>query len=1105
MSTISQAIKRELKPPALPAQPVSDFTFAMKYLHGDETTRDEVFNRVARALSDVEDPERRSETFDLILWALRSGFYVGGRVNASAGTGRLTTLMQCFVQSIGDSIGDVKDVRPDSLVELVEHADTLRNLSGTEVADALIDRMQDILKIANETVPGIFYACLQAAETMSRGGGEGYCISNVRPKGAWVKGKESVASGPLSYARVFDAMCKTISSAGNRRGAQMLVLRADHPDIEEFVTAKQVEGELTQFNISVNALIPFIEAVKAGKPWDLVHKAEPGPAQKEAGAYQREDGLWVYKTIDARKLWELMMKSTYDYAEPGILFLDLTNAENNLHYCETLEATNPCGEQPLPAYGCCCLGSVDLTRFVRDPFTDQARFDFDEFERVVAVATRILDNVLDATYWPLEEQRREAMNKRRTGQGFTGLGSMMYMLGIRYNSKAGRKMADRIASSQMVAAYWASVGLAKEKGAFPLFDAEQYLESGFAKRLPKDLRTAIRKHGIRSSHLLSIAPTGTISLAFGDNVSNGIEPAFSWYYNRTIKGEGETETHHVAVDYAFRRYCVERHDIDPANLGDIGSGSDASFEEVCGHLAYEVEDLYRAGDYAEESSMSNPPTHVTAEVIESAVIRSDGVYLGAEQWLARDVFERLLLQSLVGSLPDYFVNANEMSASNHLQMVATVQPYIDSSISKTVNVPEDYPFEDFKGLYMEAYESGLKGISTYRPNPTRGAVLSVEPSKKGDSKAPDLTLEQSDIDRRMTIDRLPEPILESLRWPKRPHLPNGNPAKTYMVKTDDYNFAVFVGYTENGTNHPFEVWVNGSEQPRGLGAIMKSLSMDMRSDDRSFLMAKLDSLSRSPGDDGFLLQMPPDGREVAVPSLVSGVATLIRYCLEELEDNPPSVDEGELGPVDLMGRSMTPMMDALMSAKEPKTDADGTMSWSVDVRNHATGDDFVLFVKEVVMPDGQRRPLSVWMSGHYPRVFDGFCKVMSYDMRIVDPAWIGAKLRSLFDFAEPRGDFLARVPGGDKQANYPSTVAYVARLLAHRYAMLGILDDDAYPVQEVGLMDREYKNVVRLRGTTPPAIKVKGSLCQECNTYSMVPSGDGCLHCTNCGALGECG
>lgn len=370
-------------------------------------------------------------------------------------------------------------------------------------------------------------------------------------------------------------------------------------------------------------------------------------------------------------------------------------------------------------------------------------------------------------------------------------------------------------------------------------------------------------------------------------------------------------------------------------------------------------------------------------------------------------------------------------------------------------------------------------------------------SEKPAAAEQEIALDQDDLDRRLQLDKLPEPVLNSLKWPKRPEMPSGNPSWTYMVHTPQYHFALFIGFTQE-THTPFEVWVNGSEQPRGLGAIAKAISMDMRSNDRTWLQHKLDSLERARGDDGFLLKMPPDGRELRVPSLVSGFAKLIKYSVLELEGRAPDAGEQDLL------NPLTPMMDALMSPKEPKTGPDGTMSWSVDVRNDATGDDFLLSVKELRMPDGQRRPYSLWMSGEYPRVFDGLCKVLSYDMRIIDPAWIGAKLRSLRDFHESRGDFWAPRPGGSGQQIYPSTVAYVSELLIHRFHMLNILDQEGYPIHEAGFMDTEYHNVVALGRESATGTRIPGRLCDECHTASLIRK-DGCDFCTNCGATGACG
>ncbi|MFP5391348.1 MAG: adenosylcobalamin-dependent ribonucleoside-diphosphate reductase, partial [Gammaproteobacteria bacterium] len=467
---------------ALPAQEVSIDVLLEKYAKGEERDIVAVQQRVARALAAHEAPELRAEMEQRFRWAQQNGFVPAGRIASAAGTGMKATLMNCFVQPVGDSVTGCED-----------------------------------------GLPGIYTALAQAAETMRRGGGVGYDFSRIRPRGAWVGSTQSSASGPVSYIEVFDASCKTVESAGARRGAQMGVLRIDHPDIERFIAAKHTGG-ITNFNLSVAVTDAFMRALEAGEPFELVHAAEPGDAHP--GARLREDGRWVYRSVDAAALWHAVMTSTYDHAEPGVLFIDRINAENNLHYCERLCATNPCGEQPLPAYGCCDLGSLNLTCFVDAPFTERASIDFARLREVAAVGVRMLDLALDATEWPLPEQAREGAAKRRVGLGFLGLGSALIMLGLRYDLPEGRAMAARIAQELRDAAYAASVALAREKGPFPLFDAEAYLNGQFVRRLPQALREQIAAHGIRNSHLLSIAPTGTISLAFADNASNGIEPVF---------------------------------------------------------------------------------------------------------------------------------------------------------------------------------------------------------------------------------------------------------------------------------------------------------------------------------------------------------------------------------------------------------------------------------------------------------------------------------------------------------------------------------------------------------------------------------------------------
>ena len=967
----------------LPAQAISEEVLLEKYAKGGELTIDDVRRRVARALAAVELPEKRSLWEQSFYRAQVGGLILGGRINSAAGTELKATLINCFVQPVGDSISN------------------------------------------DDGEVGIYAALNQAAETMRRGGGVGYDFSRIRPQGAHVKGTNSRASGPLSYMRVFDQSCETVESAGARRGAQMGVLRCDHPDVEAFIHAKD-RGNLRNFNLSVAATDPFMEAVVADGEWELVHRAPPAAELIAAGAYRREDGLWVYRKVRAVDLWQQIMASTYDHAEPGVVFIDTVNRDNNLSYCEVIEATNPCGEEPLPAYGCCDLGSINLSEFVSAPFTVDAQFDFAALRAVVAVAVRMLDNVLDATVWPLPEQGKEAAAKRRIGLGFTGLGDALLMLRLRYDAEEGRQMAAGIAREMRDAAYLASVELSKEKGPFPLFDGEQYLAApGFASRLPDEIKAAVRQHGIRNSHLLAIAPTGTISLAFADNASNGIEPAFSWFYTRKKRMADDTRKEYQVEDHAYRMF-KHRHGI----------------EDDVTVLPFDV-------------ARALPPGNIWVE--------GDG--------------------KRYAMLPPYFVTALEMSALDHMRMSAAVQPFVDTAISKTVNVAADYPFADFKDLYLEAWKSGLKGLTTYRPNAVVGSVLEVQ-----SQAAVPLDFDVTDPDRRIRLEKAPHPPLASLRWPGRPELSNGNPCWTYAVRHPLGDFAVFIGHIENGPSYPFEVWVNGSEQPRGLGAIAKTLSMDMRAQDRQWLDVKLSALQKAGGDDAFDMAMPPSGEKVRVPSLVSGFAKLIRYRCNEL------------GAFADDGKRKTPVVDALIGLKEPKAGPDGTLSWTVDVVNHNTGDDCVLFLKELVMPDGERRPYSMWLSGVYPHVLDGLCKALSLDMRVCDLAWIGMKLRKLLNYAETNGSFMARIPGSDKAQTWPSTIAYLAQLMIHRYAMLGLLTEEGYPVAHVGILAvpaAEQANTGELK-------PLAGKKCPECGNKTMIRK-DGCDFCTACGHTGACG
>ncbi len=952
----------------MPPQPISQEVLLEKYAKGDERSVEDVFRRVATALAAPEAEAQREAWSQRFLQALQSGFIPAGRIQSAAGTDLQATLINCFVQPVGDSIVEIEDGHP-----------------------------------------GIYTALAEAAETMRRGGGVGYDFSRIRPRGAWVKGTHSQASGPISYMRVFDRSCETVESAGSRRGAQMGVLRCDHPDIEEFIHAKD-SGDLKNFNISVGVSDTFMQAVAADGELELVHRAEPAESLRATGAYQRADGQWVYRRVRAKDLWEQVMRSTYDHAEPGVLFLDTINRDNNLAYCENIASTNPCGEQPLPAYGCCCLGSVDLTHFVRQPFEPGASFDEAAFAQVCAVATRMLDNVLDITVWPLPQQAAEARNKRRIGLGFTGLGDALVMLNLRYDTPEARAMATRIAAAMRDAAYEASVELARERGPFPLFNADLYLSgSTFASRLPLRLRDRIRQHGLRNSHLLSIAPTGTISLAFADNASNGIEPAFSWSYRRKKRMPDGSFSEHAVEDHAWRLY---RH-----------------------------------------------------------------------------------LKGETAPLTPAFVTALEMQAADHAAMVAAVAPCVDTAISKTVNVPVDYPYDDFQDLYRQAWASGLKGLATYRPNAVLGSVLST-----GAPTQPAQPLLLDGANQRLALDRAPQPVLASLRWPGRPELPSGNAAWSYLIRHPHGDFALFVGELPAEPAQPqapriFEVWVNGAEQPRGLGALAKTLSMDLRAADPAWLQLKLQALATVAEERSFEMPFPPTGEPRLFPGVVAATAAVLRWRCEQLGVLPPAAD------------APTPVIDAMFSREEPRTGTSGTLAWAVDIDNPASGERFTLTLKEISLTaaDGSAslRPCAMGLSGNYPKALDGLARILSLDMRVIDPAWIGMKLRKLLNYAEPLGHFMAFVPGlprGERrQQLWPSTVAYLARLIIHRYAMLGILDEEGLPLRDMGVLVRPGDPNAAASAPT-----MAGRPCPECGNATLIHK-DGCDFCTACGYVGMCG
>ncbi|WP_102226117.1 adenosylcobalamin-dependent ribonucleoside-diphosphate reductase [Acidimangrovimonas sediminis] len=623
--------------------PIAEQIWDMKYRFKDEAgqpidaTVEDSWRRIARSLASVEaDPATWEERF---YHALEDFKYLpAGRITAGAGTGRAVTLFNCFV------MGTIPD-----------------------------------------TMAGIFDMLKEAALTMQQGGGIGYDFSTIRPRGAEVKGVAADASGPLSFMDVWDAMCRTIMSAGSRRGAMMATMRCDHPDIEAFIEAKRDPARLRMFNLSVLVTDAFMEAVKADGPWELTF------------------GDKVYHTVEARDLWNKIMRSTYDYAEPGVIFIDRINKMNNLSYAETIAATNPCGEQPLPPYGACLLGSINLARLVTQPFEDGAGIDDKVLDDLVTMAIRMMDNVVDASNFPLPQQAEEAANKRRIGLGVTGLADALLMVGLRYGSPEAAAKTEEWMKRIARASYLASVELAKEKGAFALFDADKYLATGNMLQMDDDVRAAIAEHGIRNALLTSIAPTGTISLYAG-NVSSGIEPVFAYAYTRKVLQKDGSRTEEEVVDYAVQMW----------------------------------RDL--KGD---------------------------------------------------APLPEHFVNAQTLAPMDHVRMQAAAQKWIDSSISKTINCPEDISFEAFKEVYLEAYETGCKGCTTYRPNDVTGSVLSVSEKTEAAPEA----------DEGADVVYLSDPL-------DRPHSLEGN---TYKLKWPGSEHAIYITINDiiiAGHRRPFEVFIN---------------------------------------------------------------------------------------------------------------------------------------------------------------------------------------------------------------------------------------------------------------------------------------------------------
>jgi len=694
------------------ARQVWDMKYRLKAQDGTpaDLTVEDSWRRVARALA---EPEREARLWEDRFYHAMEGFRFlpAGRILAGAGTGRSVTLFNCFVMgTVPDDMG------------------------------------------------GIFAGLREAAMTMQQGGGIGYDFSTLRPKGAPVKGVGADASGPVSFMDVWDAMCRTIMSAGSRRGAMMATLRCDHPDIEAFIDAKREPGRLRNFNLSVLVTDPFMAAVGADASWPLVF-----------------DGRTI-RTVRARDLWDRIMRATYDYAEPGVIFIDRINAANNLAYCETIAATNPCGEQPLPPYGACLLGSINLAALVTEPFSPAAALDMDALAALVPVAVRMLDNVTDVSNFPLPEQAAEARAKRRIGLGVTGLADALAMCRVRYGSAEAVALTGRWLGALRRHAYLASVALAAEKGPFPLFQRDAYLAGETVATLDADVRAAIARDGIRNALVTSIAPTGTISL-LADNVSSGIEPIFARSYTRQVLQPDGTRRSETVSDHAWRRHQA--------------------------------------------------------------------------------------MHGAKAPVPDWFVDVAGLSPRDHLVMQAEAQRHVDSSISKTINVPEDLPFEAFCDVYREAYAMGCKGCTTYRPNAVTGSVLAAEPVATPVAEREEGARAGDVVDMARPLDR-----------------PDALPGRTYKVRWPDSAHAMYItinDVVQEGRRRPFEVFVNSKnmEHYAWTLALTRMISaVFRRGGDVSFVVEELKAVFD-----------PRGGHWVGgryVPSLLAAIGEVIERHLVEI-------------------------------------------------------------------------------------------------------------------------------------------------------------------------------------------------------------------------------
>ena len=725
------------------SQRIWDMKYRLKTEQGqpvDKTVSDS-WRRVAGALGAVEkDPGPWQGRFLAAMEDFK--FLPAGRILSGAGSRRNVTLFNCFV------MGDIAD-----------------------------------------DMAGIFDNLKEAALAMQQGGGIGYDFSTLRPQGAPVKGVGADASGPLSFMDVWDSMCRTIMSAGSRRGAMMAVLACDHPDIEAFIEAKRQAGRLRMFNLSVLVTDAFMQAVKEDAPWELSF----------AGV--------TYKSVQARQLWDKIMRATYAYAEPGVVFIDRINRLNPLNYCETIHATNPCGEQPLPPYGACLLGSINLARLVVEPFTDNAHIDAERLDELAATAVRLLDNAIEVSKFPLPQLEHEAKAKRRIGLGVTGLADALIECRARYGGSDAVRLARAWMRRIQRAAYLASARLAEEKGPFPLFDKDQYLAGETVLALDEDVRQAISRHGVRNALLTSVAPTGTISL-FADNVSSGLEPVFSFKYRRQVTDAGGQRREEEVSDYAYRLFKRQ-----------FGEGA---------------------------------------------------------------------------TLPGYFVDSQSLSPNDHLVMQAAVQRYVDSSISKTINCPEDIAFDDFKDIYLQAFELGCKGCTTYRPNDVTGAVLEVPRSKVNANPAQlEMTFRKAPAKPRTRPrdDALGATVVHMTQPLDRPGNLEG---RTYKIAWPESERAIYITINDvldnSGRVRPFEMFINtmSVDHVAWMDALTRMISaVFRRGGDVSFVVEELKAIIDPRGGQWM------GGRYV--PSLLAAIGEVIEEHLRIIGfmKGPGSLSEGE--------------------------------------------------------------------------------------------------------------------------------------------------------------------------------------------------------------------